>query len=154
VCVLRVALSVGDEMGGSPPPPFIDTRRGEVHVRGDRSSRRLPPNKGCAVAGYYWKYTVGYWRVRRRAWKLSWAAPWSCGDRAGILVAHVGVVVVAVEGTVLHAWRGGVSRVLREGVLLWSRPGPCSRVAPMPVEGSAGEEVRGGYGELAAQWQE
>ena len=30
-------------------------------------------------------------------------SPWPCGDRAGVLVTPVGVVVVAVEGTIPHA---------------------------------------------------
>jgi len=64
-------------------------------------------------------------------------------DRAGILVALVGVVAIAVEGTVLQAWRGRASRVLQAGVLLQSRPGPRSWVTPMPIEGSAAEKVRG-----------
>ena len=81
---------------------------------------------------------------------MSWAAPWSCGYCAGVLMAPVGVVVVVVEGTVLHACHGGVPRVLRAGVLLRSRPKLRSRVAPMPVEGSVGGKVRGKYEELAA----
>ena len=58
-------------------------------------------------------------------------------------MAPVGVVAVAVEGTVLQAWRGREPRVLQAGVLPRSRLGPCSRVAPMPIEGSAAEKVRG-----------
>ena len=73
--------------------------------------------------------------------RLSWAASWPCGDRAGVLAAPAGVVVIAVEGIVLRARRGGAPRVLRVGVLLWSMPRPRSRVAPMPVEGFVGEKV-------------
>jgi hypothetical protein len=62
----------------------------------------FPPNWGYAVIGYCWRYTVAHWRAWRRAWQSSWEAPWSCGDHAGVLVAPVGVVVVAVEGAVLH----------------------------------------------------
>ena len=58
-------------------------------------------------------------------------------------MAPVGVMAVAVEGTILQAWRGGAPRVLQAGVLLRSKPGPHSRVAPMPIEGSVAEEVRG-----------
>jgi hypothetical protein len=58
-------------------------------------------------------------------------------------MAPVGVVAVAVEGTILQAWRGGAPRVLQVGVLLRSKPGPHTRVAPMPIEGSVVEEVRG-----------
>ena len=61
------------------------------------------PNRGGAAGDHCRKYTVAHWRVRLRAWQLSWMAPWSCGDRAGILMAPVGIVVVAVVGTVLHA---------------------------------------------------
>ena len=65
------------------------------------------------------------------------------------MIAHVGIVVIAVEGTVLHACCGGVPRVLRAGVLLWSRPEPRSRVAPMPFEGPEAERVQG-VGGIAA----
>ena len=59
------------------------------------------------------------------------------GDRAGILAAPAGGVVVTVEGTVLQAWRGGVPKVLQGRVLSRSRPEPLPRVVPMPFEGSA-----------------
>ena len=75
--------------------------------------------------------------------RLSWVASWPCVDRAGVLAAPAGVAVVAVDGTILRARRGDASRVLQAGVLLRSRPGPRSRAAPMPVEGSAIEKVRG-----------
>ena len=38
---------------GSPPPPFIVTRRGGAHEWG-RGSRRFPPNRGVQ-----WSNTVG-----------------------------------------------------------------------------------------------
>ena len=126
-----------------PSPPFIDTWRGGVHVRGDLESSSPP-----RIGGAQWMTIVestlwcsgghgagcGSCPVRR---------PWSCGDRTGVLMAPVGVVAVAVEGTDLQAWRGGAPRVLQAGVLLRSRLGPHSRVAPMPIEGSVAEEVRG-----------
>ena len=71
------------------------------------------------------------------------------GDRAGVLAAPAGGVVVAVGGTVLQAWRGGVPRVLQARVLSRSRPEPLPRVVPMPFEGSAEGKVRRRYGELA-----
>ena len=52
------------------------------------------------------KYTVGY-----GVWRGS--NPWPCEDRAGVLIAPAGGVVVAVEGTVLQAWRGDVPRIMQ-----------------------------------------
>ena len=75
--------------------------------------------------------------------------PWSCGDRAGILAAPAGGVVVTVGGTVLQEWRGGILKVLQARVLSRSRPEPLPRVVAMPFEGSAGGKVRRRYGELA-----
>ena len=57
-------------------------------------------------------------------------------------MAPVSVVAVTAESTVLQAWRGRAPRALQAGVLLRSRPRPRSRVAPMPIEGSAVEKVR------------
>ena len=92
------------------------------------------PNRGGTVVSYCRKYTVGYgvWRGNHPGRR-----PWPCGDRAGVLVAPAGGVVVAVEGTVLQAWRGDVPRVLQARVLSWSRSEPLSRVVPMPFEGFA-----------------
>ena len=48
-----------DGLGRSPPPPFIDTRRGGVHVRGDRGGRRLVP-ESCVCSGrVLWKVHCG-----------------------------------------------------------------------------------------------
>ena len=58
------------------------------------------PNRGRAMAEYYRKYTVPHWRVRHRVCSRPGCRPWSCGDRAGILVAPAGGMVVAVEGIV------------------------------------------------------
>ena len=101
-----------------PPPPFIDTRRGGVHVRRGLEVVVLPPNRWCAVDVYCRKYTVWHWRSWRRACSCPRRHPWSCGGRAGVLTAPVGVVAVVVEGTVLQAWRGRAPRVLRAGALL------------------------------------
>ena len=54
------------------------------------------------------------------------------GDRAGVLAAPAGGVVVTVGGTVLQAWRGGVLKVLQVRVLSRSRPEPLPRVVLMP----------------------
>ena len=58
----------------------------------------FPPNRGGAVVEHCRKYTVGYdaWRGSRPGCRR-----WPCGDRAGVLTALAGGVVVAVEGTVL-----------------------------------------------------
>ena len=81
-----------------PASNFIDTRRGGVHVRGVLEVVVFSPNRRCTVDAYYRKYTVPYWRVRRQAWRSSWA----CGDCAGVPVAYVGVMASPVEGTVLR----------------------------------------------------
>ena len=54
-------------------------------------------NRGGALIEQCRKYTVGYgvWRGSRPRRR-----PWPCGDRAGILAAPAGGMVVAVEGTV------------------------------------------------------
>jgi hypothetical protein len=103
------------------------------------------------VIEHYRKYTVGYgvWCGSRPG-----RHPWPCGDRAGILVASAGGMVIAVGGTVLQAWRGDVPGVLQARVLSWSRPEPLLRAVPMLLEGSAKGKARRMYGELAAQWLE
>ena len=60
------------------------------------------PNRGGAVVEHCRKYTAGYgiWHDSRPRCR-----PWHCGDRAAVLVAPAGGVVVAVEGTVLQTWR-------------------------------------------------
>ena len=92
------------------------------------------PNRGGAVVEHCGKYTVGY-----GAWRGSRSGP--CGDRASVLVAPAGGVVVAVGGTVLQAWRGDVPRILQARVSSWSRPEPLPSVAPMPFKGSAEGKV-------------
>ena len=114
--------------------------------RGSWKSSPFPRIAGGAVVEHCGKYTVGYGAGRG---SRPGHRPWSCGDRAGVLAAPAGGVVVAVGGTVLQVWRGGVPRVLQARVLSWSRPEPLPRVVPMPFEGSAGGKVRRRYGELA-----
>ena len=104
----------------------------------------LSPNRGGAVVEHRGKYTVGYGAGRG---SRPGHRPWSCGDRAGVLAAPAGGVVVAVGGIILQAWRGGVPRVLQARVLSSSRPEPLSRVVPIPFEGSTEGKVRRRYGE-------
>ena len=111
-----------------PPPPFIDTRRGGVHVREISGVVVFSPNRGRTVSSCCRKYTVEHWRVWRWAWQLSWETPWPCGDRACVLMTPVGVVVVAVEGTVLCARASGAPRVLLAG--------SCSGQGPYRIRGS------------------
>ena len=56
-----------------PPPPFIDTRRGGVHLRRGLEVVVFSPKRGRAVDVCCRKYTVWHRRVRRRAWQLSYA---------------------------------------------------------------------------------
>jgi hypothetical protein len=106
---------------------------------------------GGVVVEYCIKYTVRY-----GAWRGSHPGrrPWPCGDRAGILAAPAGGVVVPMESTFPRVRSGGAPRVLQAGVLPWSRLGPLPRAVPMPFEGSAEGKARGKYGELAAQYLE
>ena len=119
-------------------PPFIDTRRGGVHAQEIVEVVVFSPNRGGAMVEHCRKYTVGLgvWHGSRPGRR-----PWSCRDRASILVAPAGGVVVGVEGTVLQAWRGDVHRVLQAKVLSRSRPELLPRVVPMPSEGSGEGKV-------------
>ena len=94
------------------------------------------------IAGVQWSSTVEstLWGMTP-GMRLSWRRSWSCGDRAGVLVAPAGGMAVAVEGSVLQAWRGDVPRVLQARVLSWSRSEPLLRVVPMPFEGPAEGKV-------------
>ena len=81
-----------------------------MHAREKGEVVIFSPNHGGAVVEHCRKCTVGY-----SVWCGS--RSWSCGDRAGVLVAPAGGVVVAVGGTVPQAWRDGVPRVLQSWVL-------------------------------------
>ena len=122
----------------SPPPPFIDTRRDGLHAQGIVEVVVFSPNRGGAVVEHCKKYAAGYgaWCGSRHGRR-----PWPCGDHAGVLIAPVGGVAVAVGGTVLQAWCGDVPRVLQARVLSWSRSEPLPRVVPMPFEGFAEGKV-------------
>ena len=63
------------------------------------------PNRGGEVVEHCKKYTAGY-----GAWRGS--RPWPCGDRAGVLVAPAGGVVVPVESTIPRVRCGGTPSVL------------------------------------------
>ena len=107
----RCVLSDGPtSLRESPPPPFIDTRRGGVHAQEIVEVVVFSPNRGGAVVEHCGKYTVGYGAGRG---SRPGHRPWSCGDCAGVLAAPAGGVVVAVEGTVLQAWRGDVPRIMQ-----------------------------------------
>ena len=123
-----------DPLKGSPPPLFIYTRRDSVHVQGIMEVVVFSPNRGGAVVEHCRKYTVGYgvWLGSRPGRR-----PWPYGDRAGVLTALAGGVVVPVKSTVPRVRRGGAPRVLQAGVLPWSRSGPLPRAVPMLFEGSA-----------------
>jgi len=122
----------------SSPPLFIGTRRGGVHAQEIVEVVVFSPNRRGAVVEHCEKYIVGYgaWRGRHPGHR-----PWPCGDHAGVPVAPVCGVFIAVGGTILQAWRGDVPRVLQARVLSWSRPDPLPRVVLMPLEGSAEGKV-------------
>ena len=122
----------------SPPPPFIDTRRDGVHAQGIVEVVVFSSNRGGTVVEHCGKYTVGYGAGRG---SRPGHRPWPCGDRAGVLVAPAGSVVVVVGGTVLQTWCGDIPRVLQARLLSWSRSEPLSRVVPMPFEGFAEGKV-------------
>ena len=129
-----------------PPPPFINTRRDGVHAQGVMKVVVFSPNRGGAVVEHCGKYTVGYGTGRG---SRPGHRPWSCGDRACVLAAPAGGVVVVVGGTVLQAWRGGIPRVLQARVLSWSRPEPLPRVVPMRSRAPQKGKYEGGMG----SWQ-
>ena len=58
------------------------------------------PNRGGAVVEHCKKNIAGYgaWRGSRPGHH-----PWPYGDRAGVLIAPAGGVVIAVGGTILQA---------------------------------------------------
>ena len=68
-----------------------------------------PESRG-AVIEYCRKYTVGHGVGRG-------SRPWSCRDRAGVLPAPAGDVIVAVGRTVFQTWRDGAPWALQVRVL-------------------------------------
>ena len=110
------------------------------------------PNHGGAVVEHCGKYTVGH-GVRRGSHPGHRSRP--CGDRAGILTAPAGSVVVAVGCTVFQVWRGGVPWALQARVLhiyapavvgTWQYRGPPGGSVSACAKG--GRESRGGPGPL------
>ena len=81
----------------SPSPPLINTRRDGVHAQGIVEVV-VCRYRGGAVVEHCGKYTMGYGAGRG---SRPGHRPWSCGDRAGVLAAPAGGVIVAVWGTVL-----------------------------------------------------
>ena len=81
--------------------------------RGTWKSSFSPESRGCS-GRTLGKYTVGHGvgRGSRPGYR-----PWSCEDRAGVLPAPAGGVVVAVGCTVLQMWRGGTPWALQVRVL-------------------------------------
>ena len=109
----------------SPPPPFIDTRRDGVHAQGIVEVIVFSSNRGGVVVEHCGKYTVGYGAGRG---SRPGHRPWSCGDRAGVLAAPAGGVVVVV---------GGISS--RRGVAAFRgsyRPGSCTSQGRSRFRGS------------------
>ena len=68
-----------------PASPFIDTRRGGVHVREGGRSRRSSPNRGRTVVNYCRKYAVGL----RRSWRRACGCPGRCPGLAEIAPASL-----------------------------------------------------------------
>ena len=98
------------------------------------------------IAGVQWSYTVG-----STLWGMASGVAvvlLSCGDRAGVLPAPAGGIVVAVGCTVLQMWRGGAPWTLQVRVL--RAPAVTGHAAiPDPRGQSVGvrtREVRGSRG--------
>ena len=113
-CCILSNGSDRDPLKGSPPSPFIDTRRDGVHTQGIVEVVVFSPNRGDAVVEHCRKYTVGHGVGRGTCPRYR---PWSCGDCAGVLLAPAGGVVIVVGCTVFQTWRGGVTWVLQVRVL-------------------------------------
>ena len=103
-----------DPLKESPPPPFIDTRRDGVHAQGIVEVVIFSPNHRGAVVEHCGKYTVGNGVGRG---SHPGHRPRPCGDRADVLSAPAGGVVIAVGCAVFQVWRGGVPWALQARVL-------------------------------------
>ena len=113
-------------------------------MSGERGSHRPPPNRGGAVVEHCKKYTVGHdvGHGSRPGYRL-----WSCGDRAGVLPAPAGGVVVAAGCTVLQMWRGGVPWAMQVRVL--RAPAVAGHVAiPDPLDGVLARALRRSEGRV------
>ena len=80
-------------------------------------SCRSSPNRGRTVVDYCIKCNASTGDRGTGRGSRHGRRPWPYGDRADVLAAPAGGVVVAVGGTVLQAWCGDVPRVLQAGVL-------------------------------------
>ena len=90
------------------------------------------------------KYTVGH--GAEHGSRLGYR-PWSCGDRAGILLAPAGGVVVTVGRTGLQMWRGGVPWALQVRVL--RAPAAAGHAAvPDPPDGALACTLRRSEGRV------
>ena len=110
-----------------------------------RGSRRFrfSPSCGDTIIEYCGKYTVGHdvGRGSRSGYR-----PLSCGDRAGVLPAPAGDVVVAVGCTVLQTWRDCVLWALQ--VRTHTEIPDPSRGRSRPPAASAGHPpLRGARGD-------
>ena len=112
--------------------------------RGSWKSSFSPESWG-AVVEYCRKYTVGHGvgRGSRPGYRH-----WSCGDRASVLPAPAGGVVITVGCTVFQTWHGDVPWFLQVRVL--GAPAVAGHAAvPDPPGRSAGvctKEVRESHG--------
>ena len=96
-----------------PSSPFYKHKEGRCTCTGQGRSRRSSPNQGRAVAEYCRKYTMPHWRVRRRAWQLSWASFLALRRSCRCPGSSSG-------------WCGGCCRGYRPLRLAWRRPeGPA-----------------------------
>ena len=99
------------------------------------------------IAGVQWLNTVGstLWGMASGAAVVLDIVLWSCGDRAGVLPAPAGGVVIAVGCTVLRTWCGGAPwallvRVLHASVVAGHAavPDPLDNVPVRALRGSEG----------------
>ena len=144
-CVTMIANVVDDgvPLKGKLASSFYSHKEGWFTCTGDRGSRRFPPNRGGAVVEHCGKYTVGH-GVGRGS-RLG-HRPRPCGDRASILTAPAGGVVIVVGCTVFQVWRGGIPWALQARVLhiYMCASGSGARGGPgPPLGGELARALRG-----------
>ena len=81
--------------------PFYRHKKGRCTYTGGGRSHRSSPNWGCTVVDYCIKYTASTGDRGTGRVSCPGHRPWPCEERAGVLAAPAGGVLVAVEGTVL-----------------------------------------------------
>ena len=81
--------------------------------------RKEKSSSSPRIAGVQWSSTMGstLWGHGVGRGSHPGYRPGSCGDRAGILPAPAGGMVIAVGCTVFQVWRGGVPWALQARVL-------------------------------------